>query len=241
MENETETKKDKVLEILNRANDDCATFLCDFIKDGYKDMLAKLLVYIGKEKAQKTLSELPADLSEEISKRAEKLKDAKPSDANIAVEGIFRLRHFDEKKLKNYADELKDESFSDSKIRQKCDNFFEKNPFLSIKLKGLLFTFDDITLLDNRSVQRVLREIDRNDLVKALSYTTDEVKAKILRNMSHRAADMLKEDLEFSGSFHALDVSEAQKEIVNTVLSLADDGLVNIFERDYYIKATSIN
>lgn len=222
MENETEEKPDKVLEILNRANDDCATFLCDFIKDGYKDMLAKLLVYIGKEKAQKTLSELPADLSEEISKRAEKLKDAKPSDANIAVEGIFRLRHFDEKKLKNYADELKDESFSDSKIRQKCDNFFEKNPFLSIKLKSLLFTFDD------RSVQQVLRETDRDDLVKALSYTTEEVKERIFKNMSNRAADMLKEDLEFSGSFSAHDVSEAQKKIVDTTLSLADDGLVYI-------------
>ena len=92
------------------------------------------------------------------------------------------------------------------------------------EIKKLMFVFEDIVQLDDRSLQMVLREVDQKDLSLALKATNDEVKNKIYKNMSKRAADMLKEELEFMGPVKIRDVEDAQQKVVGVIRNLEDKG-----------------
>jgi flagellar motor switch protein FliG len=87
-----------------------------------------------------------------------------------------------------------------------------------------MFVFEDIITLDDRSIQKVLRHVDTNDLAKALKAVDPEVQDKVFRNMSKRAAQMLKEDMEYMGPIRLKDVEEAQQKIVNTIRKLEEQG-----------------
>lgn len=104
----------------------------------------------------------------------------------------------------------------------------EKEPELAEKVKESMFTFNDIVLLDDRSFQRILRDIDASDMAKALKNVNQEVLDKTFRNMSKRAGEMLKEDMEFMGPVRIKDVEEVQSKIVAMVRRLEDAGEVVI-------------
>jgi len=87
-----------------------------------------------------------------------------------------------------------------------------------------MFVFEDIVMLDDRSIQKVMREVDSTELAKALKSVDTEVQDKIFRNMSKRAASMLKEDMEFMGPVRLKDVEEAQQKIVSIIRHLEDTG-----------------
>ena len=87
-----------------------------------------------------------------------------------------------------------------------------------------MFVFEDIVLLDDRAIQKVLREVDSQELAKALKAVDTEVQDKIFRNMSKRASALLKEDMEFMGPIRIRDVEEAQQKIVNIIRKLEDSG-----------------
>jgi flagellar motor switch protein FliG len=91
-----------------------------------------------------------------------------------------------------------------------------------------MFVFEDILLLDGRSVQRFLREIENNMLAMALKMATDELKELIFKNMSKRMAEMISEDMEFMGPVRIKDVEEAQQNIVNVIRKLEDTGEIVI-------------
>lgn len=107
----------------------------------------------------------------------------------------------------------------------------KRNPELATEIKNLMFTFDDVVLLDDRSIQRVLREIDTKDLTLALKVSNDDLKEAILRNMSERAGNLVKEELEFMGPVRLKDVEEAQMKIVEVVRTLEEDGEIVISGR----------
>jgi flagellar motor switch protein FliG len=87
-----------------------------------------------------------------------------------------------------------------------------------------MFVFEDIVMLDDRAIQRVLREVDSQELSKALKSVDTEVQDKIFRNMSKRAAQMLKEDMEFMGPVRLKDVEESQQKIVSIIRHLEETG-----------------
>ncbi len=91
-----------------------------------------------------------------------------------------------------------------------------------------MFVFEDIVLLDDRSIQRVLREIDGQELAKALKSVDIPVQEKIFKNMSKRAASMLKEDMEFLGPTRRKDVEESQQKIVSLIRKLEEQGEIVI-------------
>jgi flagellar motor switch protein FliG len=93
-------------------------------------------------------------------------------------------------------------------------------PEVADEVKKLMFTFDDIITLDDRSVQRVLRQIDAKDLALALKGTSDQLKGHIFKNMSSRAADMLRDELKLSGPVRLRNVEEAQQRIVAIIRQL---------------------
>ena len=102
------------------------------------------------------------------------------------------------------------------------------NPDLAEEIRRRMFVFEDILTLDNRSVQRTLREVDNQDLTLALKGASEEVKKRIFENMSKRQAEMVSEDMEYMGPVRLRDVEEAQQKIVNTIRKLEDMGEIII-------------
>lgn len=100
------------------------------------------------------------------------------------------------------------------------------NPELAEKIKQLMFTFDDLIKLDDRSIQTLLKEISSDDLALALKGASDPLKEKIFSNMSERAAAMLKEDLESKGPVKVSDVEKAQLRIAMTAKKLDEEGKI---------------
>ena len=91
-----------------------------------------------------------------------------------------------------------------------------------------MFVFEDILLLDDKSIQRVLREVDNSELAIALKATNEQVQETIFNNLSKRLAVMIKEDMDFMGPVRMKDVEEAQQKIVNIIRKLEDTGEIII-------------
>ena len=107
----------------------------------------------------------------------------------------------------------------------------EKHPDLAVEIKNLMFVFDDLSLLDNRSMQMVLKETSNEDLTVALKGARDEIKKFIFRNVSDRAAAMIAEDLEAMGPVRIKDVENAQQAILSVVRRLEGEGKIVISGR----------
>ena len=95
-------------------------------------------------------------------------------------------------------------------------------------IKDLLFIFDNLLAVDDRGIQAVLREVGSDTLALALRGAEPEVQDKIMRNMSKRAAEILRDDMEARGPVKLAEVEAAQKEIVGTVQKLAEEGTINL-------------
>jgi len=104
----------------------------------------------------------------------------------------------------------------------------EKDPMLAEEIRKLMFTFDDLILVDDRGLQAILKEVPNEKLIIALKSAPDDVKEKIFANMSERAATLIQEDLEAMGPVRMSDVESAQQEIVNVARKLEDDGKIMI-------------
>lgn len=107
-------------------------------------------------------------------------------------------------------------------------NLNEKSPEKAEEIKKRMFVFEDIVLLDDRSVQKILRETDVSELAKALKWTDEAVKEKIFSNMSKKASDSLKSDMDFMGPVLQKDCDEAQLKIVSIIRRLEDCGEIVI-------------
>jgi len=106
------------------------------------------------------------------------------------------------------------------------DSIRENDPELAQKIVDKMFTFEDIIKVDSKGVQAVLKEVSSDALVIALKGASNELKEKILGNMSSRAAEALKEDLETRGPVRLSEVENQQKEILKVVRRLADEGQI---------------
>jgi len=100
----------------------------------------------------------------------------------------------------------------------------ERDPELADEIGRLMFTFDDIVYVDDSGIQKTLREVDSKDLALALKSSNEEVSEKILRNMSERAREMIKEEIEFMGPTRLRNVEEAQQKIVAVIRRLEEAG-----------------
>jgi flagellar motor switch protein FliG len=99
-----------------------------------------------------------------------------------------------------------------------------KDESVASQVRKLMFVFDDILLLEDRSVQRVLREVDTKDLAVALKAADDEVKAKIFKNISERAAAMIQEEIDYMGPKRLSEVEAAQMAVIEVIRNLEESG-----------------
>lgn len=203
--------------------------LLNFIQSEHPQTIALILAYLEPDKASTILSALPPERQSEVAKRIA-IMDTTSPDVIKEVERVL------ERKLSSIApQELTNAGGIKSvvEIINRVDRGTEKtimealevqDPELAEEIKKLMFVFEDIVMIDDRSVQRVLREVESQDLALALKGASSEVSQKIFNNMSQRAADMLREDIEFMGPVRLRDVEEAQQRIVNIIRKLEDTG-----------------
>lgn len=210
-----------------------ASQLLSFIQGEHPQTIALIMAYLEPDQAAVILSSLPAELQAEVAKRIAILDRTSPEIIK-EIEGVL------EKKFSN----LLIHDFSTAggvssivQILNKVDRSTEKtiletleiqDPELAEEIKKLMFVFEDIILLDDRSVQQVLREVDQKDLALALKGSSEEVKNKVKKNMSKRAAELIEEELEFMGPVRLRDVEEAQQRIVGIIRQLEESGEIII-------------
>ncbi len=203
--------------------------LLNFIQAEHPQTIALILAYLEADKASVILSALPPERQAEVAKRIAIMDTTSP-------EVIKEVERVLERKLSSIApQELSTAGGVKSvvEIINWVDRGTEKtimealevqDPELAEEIKKLMFVFEDVVMIDDRSVQRVLREVESQDLALALKGASNEVSQKIFSNMSTRASDMLKEDIEFMGPVRLRDVEEAQQRIVNIIRRLEETG-----------------
>ena len=232
---------DKALEIINRLTTSLQVRpfdflrktdpaqLLNFIQNEHPQTIALIMAYLDPDQAAILMGSLPPDKQAEVTKRIATMDRTSP-DIIREVEKVL------ERKLSS----LVTQDFTSAggvkavvEILNRVDRTTEKtitetlevdNPELTEEIKRLMFVFEDIVMLDDRSLQMVLREVDTKDLSLALKATPKEVADKLYKNMSKRAADMLREEIEFMGPVKIRDVEEAQQKVVNVIRSLEDKG-----------------
>ncbi|MCX8070767.1 MAG: flagellar motor switch protein FliG, partial [Thermodesulfovibrionales bacterium] len=107
-------------------------------------------------------------------------------------------------------------------------NIEEKDQILADEIRKLMFTFDDLVNIDDRGIQMILKEVTTDDLSLALKMSIDELKNKIFKNMSQRAVQILKEEMEAKGAVKVSDVEKAQMNIVRVARRLEEEGKIVI-------------
>jgi flagellar motor switch protein FliG len=123
-------------------------------------------------------------------------------------------------------------NFMDKKLgSETLDTLAEVDPDLVTEIRNKMFVFEDIRLLDDRSVQRLLKEVDAKSLALAIKVSSDEIKELVFRNMSSRAGELLKEELELMGPVRLSVVEEGQRAIVDIVRRLEDEGEIVVSGR----------
>ncbi len=206
-----------------------ASQLLSFIQDEHPQTIALILSYLNPSQCSQVLMALPPELQADVAKRIATMDRTSP-DVIKEVESIL------ESKLANLVNQ--DYTIIGGvdhvvEILNNVDRGTEKHimetleiedPELADEIRKKMFVFEDILLLDDRAIQRVLRDVDNNDLSISLKGSNEEVQNAIFNNMSKRLATMIKEDMEFMGPVRMKDVEEAQQKIVNTIRKLEDSG-----------------
>jgi flagellar motor switch protein FliG len=207
--------------------------LLNFIQGENSQTIALIMSYLDPEQAAAILSSLPSERQTEVAKRIAIMDSTLP-------EIIREVENTLEKKISALG--TQDHTIAGGinaivQILNKVDRSTEKtiletlevqDPVLSEEIKKLMFVFEDIITMDDRSIQLVLREVESKDLALALKGASEDVANKIKRNMSKRASEMLEEEITFLGPVRLRDVEEAQQRIVNTIRRLEEAGEIII-------------
>jgi len=207
--------------------------LLNFIQDEHPQTIALILAYLSPQQASMIISALPQERQADVAKRVAMMDRTSP-DVIKEVEKIL------ESKLASLVNQ--DYTIIGGvdqvvEILNAVDRGTEKHimetleieePELADEIRKKMFVFEDILLLDDRAIQRVLHDVDNNDLALALKGSNEQVQNAIFNNLSKRLAAMIKEDMEFMGPVRMKDVEEAQQKIVNIIRKLEDSAEIVI-------------
>ncbi|MDD2422187.1 MAG: flagellar motor switch protein FliG [Heliobacteriaceae bacterium] len=203
--------------------------LLNFIQAENPQTIALILAYLSAEQAAVILSALPPERQSDVARRIAIMDRTSPDvirEVELILERKLSSLVSQEHTMVGGIDTVVD-------VLNRVDRGTEKSimevlevqdPELAEEIKKRMFVFEDIVMLDDRSVQQVLREVDTKDLALALKGASEEVSGKIYKNVSKRAGDMLREDIEFMGPVRLRDVEEAQQRIVNIIRKLEEAG-----------------
>jgi flagellar motor switch protein FliG len=207
--------------------------ILNFIQNEHSQTIALVLSYLSSEQSSVILSSLPQDKQADVARRIALMDSTSP-------EVISQVERILEQKLSATVTQDYTSAGGIQSIvqilngvdrgteRTILDALEIQDPELAEEIKKRMFVFEDIVNLDNRSIQRVIRDIENSDLQLALKVASEEVREMVFRNMSKRMAETFKEEMEFMGPVRLRDVEEAQTRIVSTIRRLEEAGEIII-------------
>lgn len=205
------------------------THLINFIQQEHPQTIALILAYLDAKKAGMILANIDPEKRADVARRIATMDRTSP-DTLREVERVL------ERKISTIAsedftaaggvDSIVDilNNVDRSTEKSIMESLEEEDSELAEEIKKKMFVFEDIVMLDDKSIQRVMREVDNQDLSKALKAVDPEVQEKIFRNMSKRASQTLKEDMEYMGPLRVKEVEESQQKIVGIIRKLEEQG-----------------
>ncbi len=207
--------------------------LSKFIASEQPQTIALVLAHLNSSQAAALLSSLPAPLRADIVMRMAGLEQISP-------EIISKITTILEQKLRSLGDFNREsyggiravaelinrmETKSAASILEKIEN---ENPALALSIRNLMFVFDDVMLIDDQGMREIIQRIDKKTLTIALKGCSEELKIQFFRNMSSRAVEMLREDMDVLGPVKVRDVEASQQQIVAVIRKLDEDGIINL-------------
>lgn len=210
--------------------------LLTFIQEEHPQTIALIVSHLPHHKASEILVGLPPQKQVEVVRRVANMEQTNPDVIREVEAGL-------ESRLSNmltHSMERVGGVETVAEILNLCDRASEKSimegietedPDLVEQIRRLMFVFEDISLVNDKGIQAVLKEVDNDELCLALKTASESLKAKIFNNMSSRAAELIKEDMQYMGPVRLSDVEAAQQRIVDVVRRLEDAGEIVISGR----------
>ncbi len=206
--------------------------LLEFIKEEHPQTVALILVYMSPDQAGAVLSQLEPELQGEVAMRIAILQKTAPEILEQLDELLGRrlmVSGSDFTKAGGVQALAQVMGFVDRETEKNIlDGLSRRDPAVAEEVKNLLFVFEDIISLDDRAIQRVLKEVDGKDLALALKTANDDLLRLVYKNMSSRAAASLKDDIEVLGPVRVREVGKAQQNIVDVIRTLEENGQIVI-------------
>lgn len=203
--------------------------ILNFIQNEHPQTIALILSYLDSTQAGQILSELPQEMQADVARRIAVMDSTSPEIIN-EVEQILE-RKLSSTVTQDYTQTGGVESVVEvlngvdrATERTILDALEIQDPELAEEIKKRMFVFEDIVTLDNRAIQRVIRDCENEDLMLSLKVSSDEVKDIVFKNMSTRMADTFKDEMEYMGPVRLRDVEEAQSRIVAIIRRLEESG-----------------
>lgn len=203
----------------------------DLIRNEHPQIIATILVHLDPDLASSILTYFSERMRNEVLIRTATLEGVQPQalrELNDVLTGLLSGADRHKKSAAGgvgmTAEIL---NFMGNTVEASALNYIrEYDPELAQRIQDKMFVFENMLEIDDRSIQTILREVQTDSLVVALKGTSPELREKIFRNMSQRAAEMLRDDLEAKGPVKLSEVEAEQKEILKIVRKLADDGQI---------------
>ena len=204
-----------------------------FIQDEHPQTIALILSYMSAQQSSMIISSLPPDRQADVARRIAKMDRTSPD----TIKDVEKVLESKLSSLVNQDYTIIGGVDAVVEILNTVDRATEKHimetleieePELADEIRKKMFVFEDILMLDDRSIQRVLRDVDNNDLAMACKSANEQVQNAIFNNLSKRLSVMIREDMDFMGPVRMKDVEEAQQKIVNIIRKLEDSGEIVI-------------
>ncbi len=208
----------------------------ELIKNEHPQIIAIILIHIKTPVASEVLSKLPEEVKTDVAMRVaglDKVLTNMVDEVNEVLKEILKNKKTSVAKVKGGVDRiaeilnLADEICSEHILSE----IEENNPELAAQIKQKMFVFEDLVLVDDRGFQKLLRKVETVELAIALKAASEEVKEKVFRNMSQRAGEMLREEMEDLGPVRMKEVADAQQNITNIIQEMEAKGEIIISGR----------
>ncbi len=205
--------------------------VAEMIRNEHPQIVATIMVHLDADHASEIMNLLPERLRNDVMLRIATLEGIQPIALRELNEVLTQLLAGGDRGKKSALGGAKTAAnilnyMAGATEASVLANIREHDPDLAQKIQDQMFTFDNLLELDDRSVQLLLREVQSESLIVALKGTSQELKDKIFKNMSSRAAEALKEDLDAKGAVRLSEVEGEQKEILKIIRRLADEGQI---------------
>jgi len=210
--------------------------LVNIIQHEHPQTIALILTQLTPQQAAGALAEFPPELQSEVATRLATMEKISPEilkDIESTLDKHFSDSAFRDTKHTGGAKALADilnlaETSAEKNILSSLES---EDPDLAAEIKNMMFVFEDLILLDDRSIQRLLKDVETKEVAVALKAASDEVKSKIFANVSERVKVMIKEEMEFMGPMRLSDVEASQQRIVEAIRRLEEEGQIVISGR----------